>query len=310
MTTHLLLETHLTTLRLTGIREHYRRFAEDAARTNQGYEQYLLALVEQEVVRRTQARQERAIRSARFPLLKEVAAFDFSRVPSLNKALVLEIAQGYYLDRTESVILVGNPGLGKTHIATGLALAACRQGHAVRFFTAASLVNELLAAQDDHRTEKLITQLRKQRLVVIDELGFIPFSERGSHLLFQLCSALHEQVSLIITTNLRFSDWTQVFGNAQLTAALIDRLTHRATILEFVGESYRFRERVQPHPPHHPPRQRSQTPPDQPDRRREVDHISPGTWITFGVSVHISGRRNGSGFDCQMDQVWLDKYSH
>ncbi len=245
MTTNLLLETHLTTLRLTSIRQQYRRYADDAARTNQSYEQYLLALVEQEVARRTLARQEWIIRAAHMPLLKELAGFDFSCVPSLNKALVLEIDQGHYLDRAESVILVGHPGLGKTHIATGMALAVCRQGHAVRFFTAASLVNELLAAQDDHRIEKLIAQLRKQRLVVIDELGFIPFSERGSHLLFQLCSALHEQVSLIITTNLRFSDWTQVFGNAQLAAALIDRLTHRATILEFVGESYRFRERVQ-----------------------------------------------------------------
>ena len=121
MTTQLLLEAHVTTLRLTGIRQHYRRYAEDAARTNQGYEQYLPALVEQEVARRAQVRQERAIRAARLPLLKELAEFDFQRVPHLNKALVLELAQGHYLERTESILLVGNPGLGKTHIATSLA---------------------------------------------------------------------------------------------------------------------------------------------------------------------------------------------
>jgi DNA replication protein DnaC len=245
MTEHTLVETHLKTLRLTGFVQQYRRYAEDAARTNQPYEQYLGALAEHEVGRRTQARQERAIRAARFPVAKDLATFDFGCVPSLNKAQVLELAQCRYLAQAESVILVGNPGLGKTHLATALGLAACQRSHKVRFFTAASLVNELLAAQAEHRVEKLLAQAQKHHLLIIDELGFIPFSERGSHLLFQFCSALHERVSLLITTNLRFGAWTQVFGNEQLTAALIDRLTHRATILEFVGESYRFRERLQ-----------------------------------------------------------------
>lgn len=245
MTDHLLVETHLKTLRLTGFVQQYRRYAEDAARTNQRYEDYLEALAAYEVARRTQARQERAIRAARFPVLKELADCAFHRVPQLNKAQVLAFAQCQFLNHAESAILVGNPGLGKTHIATALGLAACRRGYKVRFFTAASLVNELLAAQEGHRTEKVLTQARKQHLVIIDELGFIPFSERGSHVLFQFCSAMHEQVSLLVTTNLRFGAWTQVFGNEQLTAALIDRLTHRATILEFMGESYRFRERMQ-----------------------------------------------------------------
>jgi DNA replication protein DnaC len=245
MSEYRVLETQLNTLRLTGFVQQYRRYAEDAARTNQPYEQYLEGLAAYEVARRTQARQERAVRAARFPVAKELAAFDFTCVPRLNKARVLELAQCQYLAQAESIILVGNPGLGKTHLATALGLAACRRGYAVRFFTAASLVNELLAAQAEHRIEKLLAQARKQQLVILDELGFIPFSERGSQLLFQFCSAMHEQVSLLITTNLRFGAWTQVFGNDHLTAALIDRLTHRATILEFIGESYRFRERLQ-----------------------------------------------------------------
>jgi DNA replication protein DnaC len=197
MTEHALVETQLKTLRLTGFVQQYRRYAEDAARTNQPYEQYLGALAAHEVARRQQARQERAIRAARFPMVKTLADFDFGCVPSLNKAQVLELAQCRYLARAESVILVGNPGLGKTHLATALGLAACERGHRVRCFTAASLVNELLAAQESHRVEKLLTQAQKHHLVIIDELGFIPFSERGSHLLFQFCSALHERVSLL-----------------------------------------------------------------------------------------------------------------
>lgn len=245
MTDHFVLETHLKTLRLTGFVQQYRRYAEDAARAHEPYETYLEALATYEVSRRTQVRQERAIRAARFPTLKDLATFDFQRVPSLNKALVVELAQGQYLARAESVILIGNPGLGKTHIAIALGVAACHRGHKVRFATAASLVNELLAAQAEHRVEKVLAQARKHDLLILDELGFIPFSERGSHLLFQFCSAMHEQVSLLITTNLRFGAWTQMFGDEHLTAALIDRLTHRSTILEFMGESYRFRERMQ-----------------------------------------------------------------
>ena len=138
--------------------------------------------------------------------------------------------------------MVGHPGLGKTHLATALGVAACRQGRRVRFYNAAGLVNELLAAQDSHRVPQLLASALKQQVVIVDELGFIPFSERGAQLMFQFCSALHERVALIVTTNLRFGEWTQVFGSASLTAALLDRLTAKAHILEFVGESYRLRQ--------------------------------------------------------------------
>ncbi len=241
----MLLETYLKQLRLPSFVTNYRRFATDAAQANQSYEEFLLALVEQELAQRDRHREARLIRAARFPVLKELADFDFTSVPDLNKALVLELAQGHYLRVAEPVLLVGNPGLGKTHIATGLALAACRQGHRVRFYTAAGLVNELLQAQDEHRVQRVVNQALRCQLVVVDELGFIPFSEVGGQLMFQFCSALHERVAVLVTTNLRFADWTQVFGNERMTAALLDCLTHRAHILEFVGESFRFRQRLQ-----------------------------------------------------------------
>jgi len=240
-----LLESYLKELRLPAFLKHYRPFAEDAAQAHQGYDRYLLALAEQEVAQREKNRQERLVRAARLPVFKELADFDFRCVPSLPKQQVLALAQGHYIRQAESILLVGNPGLGKTHIATGLALTACRQGHRVRFYNVAALVNELLQAQEEHRLPKLFNQALKQQLVVLDELGFIPFTATGAQLIFQFCATLYERVALIVTTNLRFADWTQVFGDERLTAALLDRLTHRAHILEFVGESYRFRQRLQ-----------------------------------------------------------------
>jgi len=245
METNLLLDTYLKQLRLPAFARNYGKFAEDAAQANLSYDRYLLALAEQEVAQREGSRRMRRIKAARFPVLKELADFDFSCVPSLSKQRVLELARGSYLDKAESILLVGNPGLGKSHVATGLALAACRQGHRVRFYNAAGLVNELIQAQDEHQLPRLLTNALKQRLIVLDELGFIPLSPTGAQLTFQFCSALYERVSLIVTTNLRFADWTQVFGDERLTAALLDRLTHKAHILEFVGESFRFRQRVQ-----------------------------------------------------------------
>ena len=158
---------------------------------------------------------------------------------------MLDLARGAYIDKAEPIILVGNPGLGKTHVATGLALAACRQGLRVRFYTTAGLVNELILAQDEHRLSRFMASALKHQLIVLDELGFIPFSATGAQLIFQFCSTLYERVAMIVTTNLRFADWTQVFGDERLTAALLDRLTHKAHVLEFIGESYRFRQRMQ-----------------------------------------------------------------
>jgi len=239
-----LLETYLRQLRLPTFAKNYASLATDAARSNQDHVRYLLALAEQEVNQREQNRLQMRIKTARFPVMKELADFDFSALPTLNKAHILDLARGEYIHKHESLIFIGNPGLGKTHLATGLALAACREGHRVRFWTAAGLVNELLQAQDEHRLHRVIAATLKMDLVVLDELGFIPFSQTGAQVLFTFCSELYERLALILTTNLKFADWVQVFGEERLTAALLDRLTHHAHIVELVGESYRFRQRM------------------------------------------------------------------
>ncbi|MCI0556738.1 MAG: IS21-like element helper ATPase IstB [Anaerolineae bacterium] len=242
-----LLDTYLRQLRLPTFLKLYPQFATDAARNNQDTVRFLLALAEQEVHQRQHNMLQQRLKMARFPVLKELADFDFSCLPTLNKAQILDLARGEFIQQKQSLILIGNPGLGKTHLATGLAAAACRAGRRVRFWTAAGLVNELLQAQDEHRLHRFITATLKLDLVVLDELGFIPFSQNGSQALFTFCSELYERLALIITTNLKFADWVQIFGDERLTAALLDRLTHHAQIVELLGESYRFRQRTQGH---------------------------------------------------------------
>lgn len=254
MNNELLLETSLKQLHLPAFLAHYQTLAHEAARTNLSYERYLLALAQEEIASREVSRIERAIHNARFPVLKDLAEFEWNCVPDLPKPRLLDLAQGGYIPKAEPVILIGNPGLGKTHIATGLALAACRQGRRVRFYNVAGLVNELIKAQQEYRLSKFMTQIGKQELIVLDELGFIPFTATGAQLLFQLCSSLYERVAVIVTTNLRFAEWSSVMGgDERMSAALLDRLTHRATILEFVGTSFRFRQQLQ--------RQEAPTPP-------------------------------------------------
>jgi DNA replication protein DnaC len=242
MTELRLLETYLKQLHLPTFLQHYRKLADEATRANLSHECFLLKLAELEIAQREQNLQTRRIKAARFPVLKDLADFDFSALPKLNKARVLDLARGGYIPKAEPLLLVGNPGLGKTHVATGLGLAACRQGHKVRFYNAAGLVNELLALQEKNQLARFLAQALKLQVIILDELGFIPFSTLGAQLMFQFCSTVYERVALVITTNLQFGDWVQIFQNERLTAALLDRLTDRATILEFVGESYRLRK--------------------------------------------------------------------
>jgi DNA replication protein DnaC len=238
----MLLQDYLKRLRLPTVAQNYERFAQDAATSGQTYLHYLLALLREEVKQREHNRINLRIRQARFPVLKELSTFDFKEVPSLNKVQVLELAEGGYIDRHEVILAIGNPGTGKTHLITALGLAACRQGRVVRFYTATALVNELIEAHHEHRLQRLEKQLLNTDLLIIDELGYVPFSELGAQLLFVMCSARYERRATAITTNLPFAEWTQVFGNPKLTAALLDRLTHYAHILQMSSSSFRFKQ--------------------------------------------------------------------
>ena len=242
---NLVLHSYLKKLHLSAFVANHEAFAAEAVQKQEGYTRYLLALAEQEVQEREARRRQRRLKEAKIPVIKELDSFDFEAVPQLNRQKIFALARGDYIDRAEPVILVGTPGLGKTHIASALAVAATQQMRRVRFFNAAALVNEMLQLQESGLITPFLNKLLKHHLIVIDELGFIPFTNTGAQLMFQLCSTLYERVALIVTTNLSFANWTQVFGDEMLTVALLDRLTHKAHIVEFVGESYRFRQRRQ-----------------------------------------------------------------
>ena len=185
---------------------------------------------------------ERRIRAARFPAVKGLDSFEFDAIPSLNKMLVLELSRGEYILRRENVIALGNSGTGKSHIALALGLAACQRGMAVGFATAAGLVHQLMEARDEKRLLRLQAQLAAYKLLIIDELGYVPLSPTGAELLFEVFSQRYERGSIIVTSNLPFEDWTSIFGSERLTGALLDRLTHHVHILEMNGDSYRLKQ--------------------------------------------------------------------
>lgn len=239
---NMLIEAYFKKLKMPQASKVYRSMAREAENNNLGYEDYLLGVLEQEITQRESNRIQRGIRHASFPVIKTLDSFDFRAIPALNKQKVLKLAACDYIKNLENVILVGNSGVGKTHIATALAYEACRKGFKVKFYTAAGLINELLAAQQEYKLNRLEKQFSAYHLVVIDELGYVPFSKTGAELLFQFCSSRHERGSVIITTNLEFPKWTEVFLDEQMTAALLDRLTHKAHILNINGESYRFKQ--------------------------------------------------------------------
>jgi len=234
------LEQQLAALHLSSIREQYRSLAQQAARENWTFELYLSYLIDAETQRRIRNRRIRRVKEAKFPLRKELSDFDFSLIPDLNKQKILALAEGEYLKQAEPIVLVGNPGLGKTHIAIGLGMMACRQGERVRYYGVTQLVNDLSYAQKEHTLPRLLEKLTRHSLIILDEFGYVPFSPSGAQLLFQCISALTEQVSLILTTNLPFGEWGSVLGDERLTNGLLDRLTFRSHILEFTGNSYRL----------------------------------------------------------------------
>jgi DNA replication protein DnaC len=236
----LLLAHHLKVLKLPTFLREYDKLARQCAADGVDHPRYLLRLAELELIDRERRMVERRIKEARFPAVKSLDSFDFAAIPSLNKTLVLELARSEYVARRENIIAVGNSGTGKTHIALGLGLAACQKGLSVGFTTAAALVHELMEARDEKKLLRLQRQLASHKLLIIDELGYVPLSQTGAELLFEVFSQRYERGSTIVTSNLPFDEWTAVFASERLTGALLDRLTHHVHILEMNGESYRL----------------------------------------------------------------------
>ena len=241
-TPQVLLQHHLKKLRLPTFLGEYSKLAQQCAAEKKDHVQYLLRLCELELIERERRMIERRIKAAKFPATKSLDSFDFKAIPSLNKPLVLELARCEYIDKYQNIIALGPGGTGKTHVAPGLGLAACQKGLKVRFITAASLVHELIEAVDERRLQRFQKQLTSQNLLIIDELGFVPLSKTGAELLFEVISQRYERGSIIITSNLPFDEWTEIFGSERLTGALLDRLTHHVHILEMNGDSFRLKQ--------------------------------------------------------------------
>lgn len=240
-TPQVLLEHHLKLLRLPTFLREYDKVARQCAAEQVDYPRFLLRLTELELLDRERRATERRIHQARFPVVKSLDSFEFLAIPALNKTLVLELARCEFLARRENVLLLGNSGTGKTHLALALGLAACQRGHRVRFTTAAALVHELMEARDEKRLLRLQPQLASSERLIVEELGFVPLSKTGAELLFEVFRQRYERGSMLVTSNLPFQEWTEVLGSERLTGALLDRLTHHVHILEMNGDSYRLK---------------------------------------------------------------------
>jgi DNA replication protein DnaC len=243
---NVLINEYLKRLRLPTITKNYQRLADEALASKASFEQYLCCLLEQEVQNRQERTRKQRIADAKFPALKTLDAFEFEEIPSLNKSLVLKLSKGNYLPEAENIVFVGGQGTGKTHLGIALGIQACHDGKRVRFFSTADLIHQLLEARDDKQLLRYQQQLLRYDLLILDELGLLDstktYSQDGSNLLFQVISSRYERGSTIITTNLEFQEWNSVFGTQKLTAALLDRLTHRCHVVEANGESYRFKQ--------------------------------------------------------------------
>lgn len=236
---------HCKALFLPTVGRQCQKVAEEAARDGHTHLRYLDALLLAELEERERSAIERRLREAHLPRVKTLEEFDFSKAPVVPAGRIRSLAEGGYLQRGEPVILLGDCGTGKTHLATGLCVAACRQRKRVRFATAAGLVNDLVEAQHASQLSRSLARWSRYDLLCIDEVGYVPLAELGAELLFQVISDRAEQAAVIITTNLPFSEWTQVFTNARLCKALLDRLTDRAHIIETGTDSYRFRRTLE-----------------------------------------------------------------
>jgi DNA replication protein DnaC len=236
-----LVEAHARELHLPAIRARFRALAAEAAREQQTPVAYLAALLDAEVRERADRRERRRLIDARFPIVKRLEEFRFEDNPKVPQATIAALAEGSWIDDRESLIFVGESGSGKTHLATALAVCACQQGRRVRFTTLAALANELQEAESRRELARVVGRYARTELVVLDELGYLALPDGAAELVFQVISERNERGSLIVTTNLPFGEWTKVFPDARLAKAVVDRLTHKAHIIDTGTESWRFR---------------------------------------------------------------------
>ncbi len=235
------IRAHCRQLRIPTVADQCLQLSQAAAREGTTHLAFLEALLADEVEQRTGHAVANRLRDAQLPRLKTLEEFDFNAAPQVNATQLLTLADGAYIQRSEPVLLLGDCGTGKTHLATGLCVAACRQRKRARFTTAAALVNELVEAQYSNQLARVLNRWSKLDLIVLDEVGYVPLAEQGAELLFQVVAERAERAAIIVTTNLPFSEWTQVFPNPRLCKAILDRLTDRAHIIETGTDSYRFR---------------------------------------------------------------------
>ncbi|MGH2905075.1 MAG: IS21-like element helper ATPase IstB [Solirubrobacteraceae bacterium] len=240
-----LIEAHAIELKLPTVRRRFRALAEEALREQQTPVAYLAALLEAEMAERSERRERRRLLEARFPVLKRLEDFRFADNPKVSQAAIAALAECSWIDDRESVILIGESGTGKTMLATALAVCACQQGRRVRFTTLAGLANELQEAESKRELARVVARYARTELVVLDELGYLALPEGAAELVFQVISERNERASLIVTTNLPFGEWTKVFPDPRLAKAVVDRITHRAHIIETGTESWRFRHGIQ-----------------------------------------------------------------
>ncbi len=232
-------------LRLPTVSSQFLRLADQAVKGHKTHIGYLEALLGAEVEERERRTVERRLREAHLPRMKTLDEFDFAQAPKIPASLMRKLAEGEYIDKAEPVVLIGDCGTGKTHLATGLCVAACRQKRRVRFTTATALVNELVEARQDNRVGRVLGRWQRYDLIAVDEVGYVPLADVGADFLYQVIADRTEKVGLVVTTNLPFSEWTQVFPNARLCKALVDRVTDRAHIIETGTESFRFRRTLE-----------------------------------------------------------------
>ena len=240
MKSNVLLEAYCKELRLPTILREYSEVARQCAQNNREYAGFLQDTLEMEVQSRSEKAIKRRIKEAGFPAEKELATFDFPAIPQVNKKKILDLATCEYIARKECIVFVGPPGVGKTHLTIALGREACKRGLRVKYHTATGLATEYAEARDERNVLKLERTIERRDLIILDELGYIPLGQNGAENLFGFFSKCYERTSVIVTTNLPFSQWPQVFGDERLTGALLDRLTHRVHVVEMTGDSYRL----------------------------------------------------------------------